>query len=70
MQRHLVVSSRNHIHRFHDIDFAIVRPVRGICEPECWPGAAANRAVDHVEDEEGVEAVLVFGGDTDGEAAG
>ena len=69
VQRHLVLRAPHHIHRFHDIDLSIRRPIAWISQPQRWPCPAANWCVHDVEDEESV-CILSFGCNTDGESAG
>lgn len=69
VQRHLVLGRRHDVDGFHDVDFAVLRPVARVREPEGWPGGAAGGRVEDVEEEEAA-GVLHFGGEADGEAAG
>lgn len=56
VQRHLV-PVRRRVHRLHDVDLAVVRPVVRVRQPERRPRPAPHRRVPHVEDEQAL-AVL------------
>lgn len=58
VQGHLV-SSCSRIVGFHDIDFAVRRPVPRIRQPQSWPSATAIWRVEDIEDEEPVTVGLL-----------
>lgn len=68
MERDLTLSIADHVHSFHDIYLAMVRPVRRIGEPQCRPSTTASWCVDYIEDEE-AGAIMLLGFNADRETA-
>ena len=54
-----MASKGSSIGSFHDIDFSMLGPVAGVCQPQGRPCTTPVRGVDNVEDEKSISIGIV-----------